>query len=406
MDLITALHDLGVDARPGDHPDALDGHVPGCVARPTTTEQVSTALRAADDLRAVTVVRGNGTKQTFGGVCPAPDLVLDTRALDRLIEHQPGDLIVRAEAGMPLATLQDHVRTSGQLLSLDEPVQGGTIGGVLATNTSGPHRLQHGTARDLLIGATVVLADGTIAHSGGKVVKNVAGYDLGKLLVGSHGTLGVITEATFRLHPVPETGSWVTASVRPDGLEALLARLCHSQLAPAALEIDWQPGELATVALLIEGTADGVPGRVEAARADFGIATDVVADLDWPWLLPCPADGTGIALKITCRLGAVAEIADAATELGLHVRGAAGTGVLYAAAPVDMSVAALTGTLQLLRPLARREGGAVIVLTAPLSLRYDIDVWGQVDGLPVMRRLKEQFDPGRRLAPGRFVGGI
>jgi FAD/FMN-containing dehydrogenases len=209
MDLITPLHDLGVDVRPGEHSDALDGHVPGCVARPTTTEQVSTVLRAVDERSAVTVVRGNGTKQTFGGVCPAPDLVLDTRALDRLIEHQPGDLIVRAGAGMPLADLQEHVRDSGQLLSLDEPVQGGTIGGVLATNTSGPHRLLHGTARDLLIGITVVLADGTIAHSGGKVVKNVAGYDLGKLLVGSYGTLAVITEATFRLHPVPETRSWL-----------------------------------------------------------------------------------------------------------------------------------------------------------------------------------------------------
>jgi glycolate oxidase FAD binding subunit len=406
MELITALRDLGLDVRPGEHADALDGHVPGCVVRPTTTEQVSTVLRTAHAVAAVTVVRGNGTKQSFGGVCPGPDLLLDTRGLDRLIEHQPGDLIVRAEAGMPLAALQDQLRSSNQLLSLDEPVRGSTIGGVLATNTSGPHRLQHGTARDLLIGATVVLADGTIAHSGGKVVKNVAGYDLGKLLVGSHGTLAVITEATFRLHPTPETSTWVTASVQCAELEPLLARLCHSQLAPAALEIDWQPGKPATVALLIEGTSDGVPGRVEAARAEFGTATEVIADLAWPWELPSPPDGTGIVLKITCRLGAIAEIADAATELGLHVRGAAGTGVLYAGAPANTSVATLAGMLELLRGLATREGGAVVLMTAPLALRYDIDVWGPVNGLPVMRRIKQQFDPGRHLAPGRFVGGI
>ncbi|HWC24131.1 MAG TPA: FAD-binding oxidoreductase [Flexivirga sp.] len=406
MPLLTTLQELGVDVRSGGRDDALDGHVPGCVARPTSTEQVSAVLRAAHEDGAVTVVRGNGTKQTFGGVCPAPDLLLDTRGLDRLLEHQPGDLIVRAEAGMPLAGLQERLRDSGQLLSLDEPVHGSTIGGVLATNSSGPHRLQHGTARDLLIGATVVLADGTIAHSGGKVVKNVAGYDLGKLLVGSYGTLAVITEATFRLHPIPETRAWVTASARPDELEPLLARLCHSQLAPAALEIDWQPGELATVALLVEGTADGVAGRVEAAGPEFQTATEVIPDLDWPWSLPCPTDGTGIALKITCRLGAVAEIADAATELGLHVRGAAGTGVLYAAAPADTSTAHLAGMLQLLRPLAARAGGAVVLLTAPLALRYEVDVWGPVNGLPVMRRLKQQFDPGRQLAPGRFVGGI
>lgn len=406
MDLVTPLRDLGVDVRPGGRSDALDGHVPGCVARPASTEQVAMALLAAHDVGAVTVVRGNGTKQAFGGVCPAPDLMLDTSGLNRLIEHQPGDLIVRAEAGMPLATLQDHVRGSGQLLSLDEPVRGGTIGGVLATNTSGPHRLLHGTARDLLIGVTVALADGTVAHSGGKVVKNVAGYDLGKLLVGSYGTLAVITEATFRLHPVPETRAWVTASVGPAQLEPLLARLCHSQLAPAALEIDWEPGAFATVALLVEGTSDGVAGRVEAARHEFDTATQVATELAWPWLLPCPTDGTGIAVKITCRLGAVAEIAGAATELGLHVRGAAGTGVLYAAPAAETSAAALAGTLQLLRPLAARAGGAAVVLTAPLALRYELDVWGPVDGLPVMRRLKEQFDPGRLLAPGRFVGGI
>lgn len=406
MKLIGTLRDLGVDVRPGEAADALDGHVPGCVARPTTTAQVAATLRAARGVDAVTVVRGNGTKQTFGGACPAPDLVLDTRSLDRMIEHQPGDLIVRVESGMPLATLQDQVRGSGQLLSLDEPVPGSTIGGVLATNSSGPHRLSHGTARDLLIGVTVVLADGTVAHSGGKVVKNVAGYDLGKLLVGSHGTLAVITEATFRLHPVPETHAWVSASVASADLEPLLARLCHSQLAPSALEIDWHPGELATVALLLEGTADGVAGRVEAAQAEFAVPTDVAPDLEWPWSLPGATDGSDVILKITCRLGAVAEIAQAATELGLRVRGAAGTGVLYAAPTSDSSTDALAASLQVLRPLAGRAGGAVVVLTGSAALRRELDVWGPVDGLPVMRRLKQQFDPGRLLAPGRFVGGV
>lgn len=402
--LTQALRDQGIDARDGTTTDTIDAHVPGCVARPTSTEQVAAAMREASACDAVTVVRGNGTKQDVGAVAPAADLVLDLSAMDRLLEHQPGDLIVRAEAGMPLAAVQEQVQRSGQRLGLDEPIPGGTVGGALATNTSGARRLHLGTARDLLIGVTVVLADGTVARSGGKVVKNVAGYDLGKLLVGSHGTLAVITEATFRLHPVPETGCWVTATAGIADLEPLLARLCATQLAPSALEIDWEPGGSATVAMLLEGTADGVPGRVEAARAEFATPTDVIPELDWPWHLPGPEGRT--VLKITCRLGAVAEIADAATELGLHVRGSAGTGVLYAAAPGDVAATALTGMLQLLRPLAARSGGAVVVLTAPLALRYDVDVWGPVNGLQVMRRLKEQFDPGRLLAPGSFVGGI
>ncbi|GGB40896.1 FAD-linked oxidase [Flexivirga endophytica] len=404
--LTTALRDTGIDAADGTPADALDGQVPACVARPTSTEQVAAVLREASARDAVTVVRGKGTKQTLGGVCPATDLLIDTSAMDRLIEHQPGDLIVRVEAGMPLAALQEHVRASGQRLGLDEPVPGGTVGGALATNTSGAHRLQLGTARDLLIGVTVVLADGTVARSGGKVVKNVAGYDLGKLLVGSYGTLAVITEATFRLHPVPDTGRWVSATVRTDALEPLLARLCDSQLAPAALEIDWQPHGSATIALLLEGTTDGVAGRVEAATAEFAMPTTVDVDLDWPWSRPRATDDPGTLLKLTCRLGAVAEIATAAVELGLHLRGSAGTGVLYAAAPADASAASIAGMLQLLRPLTARSGGAAVVVTAPLAIRHDVDVWGPVSGLPIMRRLKEQFDPGRLLAPGRFVGGI
>ncbi|WP_446665593.1 FAD-binding oxidoreductase [Flexivirga sp. B27] len=404
VDLSAALRDRGVDVRAGTPADAVDGHVPTCVARPTSTAQVSIVMREADTVDAVTVVRGNGSKTDFGGVVTGVDLLLETGAMDRLLEHQPGDLIVRAEAGMPLAALQAHVRDSGQRLGLDEPIPGGTIGGVLASNTSGARRLHLGTARDLLIGVTVVLADGTVARSGGKVVKNVAGYDLGKLLIGSQGTLAVITEATFRLHPVPATGAWVTAAVGAHDLEPLLARLCHSQLAPAALEIDWQPGGSATVAMLLEGTDDGVPPRIEAAREQFATETATVAELDWPWQLPGTLDSA--VLKITCRLGAVAEIADAATELGLHVRGAAGTGVLYAATRPQTPVATVAGMLQLLRPLAARAGGAVVVQKAPLALRYELDVWGPVNGLQVMRRLKDQFDPGRLLAPGRFVGGI
>lgn len=403
-DLMTALRDHGIDVRSGTPADTVDGHVPDCVAQPADTDQVSVVMREAHHREAVTIVRGNGTKQDFGGVAPAADLLLDLSGMQRLVEHQPGDLIMRVEAGISHARLVDALRGSGQRLALDDPHAGSSVGGVIATNTSGPRRLQLGTARDILIGVTVVLADGTVAHSGGKVVKNVAGYDLGKLMVGSFGTLAVITEATFRVHPTPDTGCWVTATAGSEDLEALLARLCHSQLAPAALEIDWQQGAPASVAMLLEGSAEGVPGRVEAARGDFVPAAEVEPALDWPWQLPGAAGGT--VLKITCRLGAVAEIAVAAFELGLHVRGSAGTGVLYAAASADTSAATVGEMLRLLRPLAAHNGGAVVVLTAPHAVRHDVDVWGPVNGLPIMRRLKDQFDPGRLLAPGRFVGGI
>lgn len=404
MDLTSTLHDLGIDARPGATADAIDGHTPACVARPIGTEQVSAVLCDARSRGAVTVVRGRGTKLTFGGVGGAADLLLDLSACDRMLEHQPGDLIARVETGMPLAALQESLRGSGQRLGIDEPVPGSTVGGVIATNSSGPRRLHTGTARDLLIGATVVLADGTVARSGGKVVKNVAGYDLGKLMVGSFGTLAVVTEATFRLHPVPARAAWVSTTVEVDALEPLLARLCHSQLAPSALEIDWAATGPIAVAMLLEGTAVGVPDRIEAARAEFAQPTSVDDDLAWPWRLPAATDGSETCLKLTCRLGAVAEVAAAAHDLGLCVRGAAGTGVLYAAGPGSASE--LSHVLHALRPLTRRHGGAAVVLTAPLEIRRGVDVWGPVDGYSVMQRLKQEFDPERLLAPGRFVGAI
>ncbi|RNI20427.1 FAD-binding oxidoreductase [Flexivirga caeni] len=405
MELIPALHDLGIDARPGEPDDLVDDHEVPCVAFPVSTDQVSAVLREANSRRATVVVRGHGTKLAFGGAGPAPDLLLDLSRCDRLLEHAPGDLIARVEAGMPLASLQEVLHASGQRLGIDEPVPGSTVGGVVATNLSGPRRLHTGTARDLLIGVTVVLADGTVAHSGGKVVKNVAGYDLGKLLVGSLGTLAVITEATFRLHPVPARAQWVSASAQPDALEPLLARLCHSQLAPSALEIDWPRDGVPTVAMLLEGSADGIPARIAAAQAEFAMPTTVDDDLDWPWQLPTRDVARGICLKLTCRLGAVAGIASAAHDLGLHVRGAAGTGVLYAV-PGWTTPESLESGLRTLRDLTRQQGGSAVLLTAPALVRRRLDVWGPVNGLAVMRRLKAEFDPGQLLSPGRFVGGI
>ncbi|GAB3579413.1 FAD-binding oxidoreductase [Calidifontibacter terrae] len=399
---MTLLEDLCTvgEARRGTDDEAYDGAVPQLIARATSTEQLSGFLAATHAAGATVAVRGNGSKLTWGSAAPTPDVVVDLRAMNSVLEHQPGDLIVAAQAGCSLATLNAHVATGGQRLAVDEVVSGTTVGGLVATNPSGPLRQLAGTTRDLLIGITVVLADGTIARAGGKVVKNVAGYDLGKLMVGSYGTLAAIADATFRLHPVPRAQAWVTATV-DNGLETVLREVTHTQDAPSALELHAEPGCAITLAVHLEGTEAGVEHR--ARRVADLIGGQIAARPDWthsyPWRV-----GIGTGLKITCALSAVAQVAAEARALGWILQGSFGAGVLHAAVPDGLDLPEISHGLRGLRAAAR--GGSVVVLDAPRAVRENVDVWGPIPNLELMRRVKDQFDPDHLLTPGRFVGGI
>ncbi|GAA1136734.1 FAD-binding oxidoreductase [Nocardioides aquiterrae] len=358
------------------------------VAFPSSTAEVAAVLRDAAAQRLRVVAQGRGTKRTWGLPVTA-DLLVDLGGMDRVLDHQAGDLIVDVQAGARLADVQAHVGKERQRLALDETVPGATVGGTLATNASGPQRLLAGTARDLLIGVTVVRADGVVAKAGGRVVKNVAGYDLGKLVVGSYGTLAVITEAVFRLHPEPEVRRWVT--VEPDDLHHAVHAVVHSQAVPWAVEVD---GTMLSV--LLGGRPDGVAARVEAIRALVGGTVSETPPDGWgtyPWR---PGD---VGLKVTCVLSGLREVLAALADAGARVRGSAGTGVLYAALDVPDALPAL-------REVAARHGGTVVVVDAPDDVKASVDVWGPVPALALMRRVKDQFDPEHRLAPGRFVGGI
>src|SRR6266704_2585893 len=187
--------------------DAIAGVPARYVAEPASTQEAAAVLRAAAAQDLAVVVRGAGTRQDWAVPPRRLDLILETRRLTGVVEHAAGDLIVVVRAGTPMAELQDKLAPAGQQLALDA---GGTVGGTVAANASGPRRMLYGTARDLLIGITVVRADGIVAKAGGKVVKNVAGYDLSRLFTGSFGTLGLIVEAVFRLHPLPASAAYVT----------------------------------------------------------------------------------------------------------------------------------------------------------------------------------------------------
>ena len=392
--------------READADDAVDGVQPRVVARPASTAQTSALLRACHDHDLAVVVRGGGSKLTWGRPPTRVDVVLETLAMAGLIEHAHGDLIATAQAGMALAELNASLAGAAQQLLVDDLAGGGTVGGLLAANVSGARRMIPGALRDLLIGVTMVRADGTVAKSGGKVVKNVAGYDLGKLLVGSFGTLGVITEATFRLHPVPPAGRWVEAPVPSDRLADTLAALVHSQLVPGAVEVDRSPRDgITVVAVLVTGTEGGVESRA-AALYEMLPEAHLGDDLGWtaryPWLGSGTA-GAQLALKMTTRLSGVATLVEQAAGAGVHVRGSAGVGVLYGALPDSDDAAA---TVARLRDTCTDLGGSLVVLDAPPATKADLDVWGPVHGLDLMRRVKHEFDPTGVLSPGRFVGGI
>ncbi|MFI5493884.1 FAD-binding oxidoreductase [Actinoplanes sp. NPDC051859] len=361
------------------------------VVAPASTEEAAEVLRAAaaDDL--AVLIRGNGTKLAWGLPPRRLDLIVDTRRLSGVVEHAAGDLIAVVRAGTPLTDLDFGT----QQLALDSPLPGATIGGAIAAGTSGPRRLRYGTARDLLIGMTVVRPDGTVTRSGGKVVKNVAGYDLSKLFAGSAGTLGLITECAFRLHPAPPAQAVVVREAPAAELGALLAAIRAEQVVPSAVEINRQDTGPVTLAVLVEGTADGVGAR--AARLEKVLSGTIGTVPPWWNVLPWPPDGVGV--KLTAALSQVPALIEAAS--GGTIRGSAGTGVFYAHVTGDGPT-----TVAKLRAAATRAGGHAVVVTAPEQIRQQVDVWGPVPGLDLMRRVKDRFDPGHQFAPGRFVGGI
>jgi glycolate oxidase FAD binding subunit len=360
--------------RPAGDDDTVGGVPARLVAAPESTEQASALIKAAKNLSIA--IRGNGTKLGWGPPPESLDLIVDTKRIRGVVEHAAGDLITIVRAGTPLSDLE----LGDQQLVLDGP-DGSTIGGTVATGTSGPRRMLYGTGRDLLIGITIVRPDGVVAKSGGKVVKNVAGYDLGKLFHGSYGTLGLITECAFRLHPKPGSALFVR------GKNRTAAPVLAAQVVPTAIEVDSATGEMA---VLLEGTEAGVRERAaKLAKLLGGEVTDEAPA--WWGVMP---DGP-VQLKLGVPISKVPELLKSPAT----IRGSAGTGVLYA------TVDDITGVEALRAHCVRLEGHAV-VLAAPPGVREILDMWGPVPGLALMRRIKDQFDPGHRFSPGRFVGGI
>jgi glycolate oxidase FAD binding subunit len=375
------------------------------------------------------VPRGAGTGLTWGAPPSRCDLVVDLRSMDQIVEHEAGDLVARVQAGATIGQLAVAFGSAGQQLALDVPAEA-TVGGVVATGTAGPRRFRYGTPRDLLIGITVVRADGVVARAGGKVVKNVAGYDVGKLFAGSQGTLGLITEVTFRLHPLPAAAAWVTAEFGPDersGAAAAVAAAAGSTLVPSAVELDWPGGSQRPlrVGVLLEGTGPGVaerakqmsdllaaPGGAVSGRAVSAGAVSVAETAPARWgALPDSVTVVRVSFWVSS-LGPVLDaVAAAGAAAGVRpaVSGPAGAGALYACLDPGTSDADAARFVTLLRErVAGALGsagprGGVAVLTAPAAV-FAAAADRAIPGLDLMRAVKDQFDPDHRMFPGRGAG--
>ncbi|MGP3910350.1 FAD-binding oxidoreductase [Nonomuraea sp. 10N515B] len=393
------LSDAGVTVREAGADDVVSGVKPRWVALPETVEEIAAVLRACAERDLAVVPAGGGTKLHWGPPPERCDVLLDLCCMNEILEHAAGDLVVRAQAGVTMGALSAALADKGQELALDVPfAEDSTVGGTLATAPAGPRAFRYGTARDLLIGITVVLPDGTIARSGGKVVKNVAGYDLGKLFTGSYGTLGVIAEATFRLHPLPADRRWITAELDRDELPPIAAALAASQAEPSAAEVDWpDPGGPLTVAVLVEGAAAG--SRAEVLRALVGKGTVTGEPPSWWGLI----QNDEVLVEVRFPATGTQAVLDVVAGTGLSLRGSVLSGRVVLESWGAIAEPELAAAVSGLRKRVEAAGGRVSVLTAPYP---SVDRWGQVSGLPLMRRVKEQFDPGRRMSPGRFVGGI
>jgi glycolate oxidase FAD binding subunit len=411
---------LGPDAVQSPESLALpDFLAPAAIAYPATEVELAAVMACAHHHRWRVVPCGSGSKLAWGGLGHGVDLIVSTARLNQVIEHAVGDMTLTAQAGVRLADLVPLLAQHSQFLAID-PAYGdrATLGGIVATADTGALRQRYGGLRDMLIGISWVRYDGEVAKAGGRVVKNVAGYDLMKLLTGSYGTLGVISQLTFRLYPVQEVSKTVVVTGAAAGIEALAGALRLSSLTPVALDL-LSPALAArlgvgeTVALLaqFQAIAPGVEEQVKALLAMVGpdlsaqVIDGAAADQVWATLGEALFPPVSAPEAVVAKVGLLSTQAVgwlAALPAGSLARCHGGSGL--------GTVRLATATPEMVNDLRSRAAAAkgyLTLLEAPLGLKKLVDVWGYSgNALAMMTAIKAQFDPHNTLSPGRFVGGL
>ncbi len=402
-------------ARTATAADAVAGVQPKLVIEPGTEHELAEVLRLSNEAGLAVIPRGGGTKLGWGNSPARASLILSTVRLTEIMEHAWADLTVSVEAGCTIRRLQETLAQHGQRLALD-PLwpEKATVGGVLSTNDSGALRLRFGALRDLIIGVTIALPDGTLASSGGKVVKNVAGYDLPKLVTGALGTLGVITRAVFRLHPLPRyTRSFSVSATDGVEMQQFVLAVQNSKLAHTFLQSHFSSDASPVTDILFEGTEAGLTAQ-ETQLRHLSALTRIAEATTSTWTareeLWASADSATTAVaKISILSATLARTMElvkrTAKEHQLRWKSlmyATGLGWLR----LEGKAGSLCGALQTLRGELEGQHGSLVALHRPVKMPA-FDAWGSAgDALPLMKAVKQQLDPRNTLNPGRFVGAI
>jgi glycolate oxidase FAD binding subunit len=378
---------------------------------PDTAQEAAALLRGYAARGMAVRFVGAGTKP-WGGPGGECGVELGTTALDAVVEHNRGDLTAVLQPGVSLRELDERFADAGQMLPLDPPLGDGdaaTLGGVVATGDSGPLRHRYGAVRDLVLGITVALPDGTLARAGGKVIKNVAGYDLAKLFSGSFGTLGLITEVAVRLLPRPPAQATATGATDDPGLlqQAAIA-MAASSLEAQSLDVRWESQSGMVLARFAGVAAAEQAAAAQRLLAETGVEAAVVEDDDELWArqraAQRSADG-GAVIRVSGRPTGLADACVAVQIAGATLVGRAALGLSWIALPTAAPGELVTAIARLRKVLAP---SPCVVLDAPPYVRTHLDPWDHPEdsALVLMRRVKERFDPLRTCNPGIFVGEI
>lgn len=396
-------------------PTRTEAAVPtGRLERPSTVPEAAQVLR---ETTCSVLFRGGSTKLDWAGRVPEPELTLDTTDLTGVITHNPADMTASVRAGTTLRTLQDHLAQDGQWLALDPPtaLTGATVGGLLAAGDSGPSRLRYGGLRDLVIGVTLVLGDGTVARSGGHVIKNVAGYDLAKLVHGSLGSLALIAEVVVRLHPRPSVSRTISAAADATSATAATLAIAASPLEPAAVEwvCEQDPGRLYVRIDGTEATTEAAGSRLVDLLAGLGISAEPLAgeDAESTWQDHAAAV-RGAADETVLRVaGLPSELASLAAHAAEVAERTGLDAAIVSSAALGMHTVRLHGgsapehaeAFTVLRARALAQGASVMLRRRTDEVDELVDALGPPpSSVDILRRVKAQFDPADRCAPGRF----